>query len=100
AGLFVHTGKIVGMVTPSRPKEVFLAFLDLLDASVPEGQVIHLVLDNLNTHRGQPIETWLAAHPSRLVVYYLPFHASWLSQFQLWFNTLQRRCIRLGDFVS
>jgi transposase len=52
AGLFVHTGKIVGTVTPSRPKEVFVAFLDLLDGSVSKGQVIHLVLDNLNTHRG------------------------------------------------
>jgi transposase len=51
------------MVTPSRPKEVFLAFLDLLDASVPEGQVIHLVLDNLNTHRGKHIGAWLAGQP-------------------------------------
>jgi transposase len=100
AGLFVHTGKIVGMVTPSRPKEIFLAFLDLLDASVPKGQVIHLVLDNLNTHRGQHIDSWLAAHPGRLAIYYLPFHASWLNQIELWFNTLQRRCLRLGDFSS
>lgn len=100
AGLFVHSGKIVGMVTPRRPREVFLAFLDLLDASVPRGHVIHLVLDNLNTHRGQHIEAWRNAHPGRLQIYYLPFHASWLNQIELWFNTLQRRCLRLGDFSS
>ena len=100
AGLFVHTGKIVGMVTPRRPKEVFLDFLNLLDAHVPSGQVIHLVLDNLNTHRGAHIDTWRVAHPCRLVIYYLPFHASWLNQIELWFNTLQRRCLRLGDFHS
>jgi len=100
AGLFVHTGKIIGMVTLSRPKEVFLDFLNLLDAHVPKGQVIHLVLDNLNTHRGSHIEAWLAAHPGRLTIYYLPFHASWLNQIELWFNTLQRRCLRLGDFPS
>lgn len=100
AGLFVHTGRIVGMVTPSRPKEVFVAFLDLLDASVPRGQVIHLVLDNLNTHRGQHIDDWLAAHRGRLAIYYLPFHASWLNQIEIWFGTLQRRCLRLGDFAS
>lgn len=100
AGLFVHTGKVIGMVTPTRPKEVFLAFLDLLDATVAQGQVIHLVLDNLNTHRGSHIEAWLAAHPGRLAIYYLPFHASWLNQIELWFNTLQRRCLRLGDFAS
>jgi transposase len=100
AGLFVHTGKIVGMVTPRRPKEVFVDFLDLLDATVAKGQVIHLILDNLNTHRGPHIETWLAAHPGRLAIYYLPFHASWLNQIELWFNTLQRRCLRFGDFIS
>jgi putative transposase len=100
AALFVHTGTILGMVTPNRPKEVFIAFLDLLDASVPAGQTIHLVLDNLNTHRGTHIADWLAAHPGRLEIYYLPFHASWLNQIELWFNTLQRRCLRFGDFSS
>lgn len=100
AGLFVHTGKVIGMVTPRRPKEVFLEFLTLLDANVPNGQVIHLVLDNLNTHRGAHIQSWLSAHPGRLQIYYLPFHASWLNQIELWFNTLQRRCLRRGDFHS
>jgi transposase len=100
AGLFVHTGRGIGMVTPRRPKEVFLAFLALLDATVPAGRVIHLVVDNLNTHRGEHIEAWRAAHPGRLQIYYLPFHASWLNQIELWFATLSRRCLRLGDFRS
>jgi hypothetical protein len=30
AGLFVHSGKIVGMVTSRRPNEVFVDFLNLL----------------------------------------------------------------------
>ncbi len=42
----------------------------------------------------------MAAHPGRLAIYYLPFHARWLSQIELWFNTPQRRCLRLGDFHS
>ena len=100
AAFFVHTGRVLGMVTPRRPKEVFLAFLDLLDVNVPPSQVIHLVLDNLNTHRGEHIEAWRAAHPGRLEIYYLPFHASWLNQIELWFTTLSRRCLRLGDFHS
>lgn len=100
AGLFVHTGEILGLVTPTRPKDVFLAFLDLLDGKVPDGQRIHLIVDNLNTHRGKHIDAWRAAHPDRLVVCYLPFHASWLNQIELWFNTLQRRCLRRGNFAS
>jgi transposase len=100
AALFVHTGQVLGMVTQTRPKAVFLEFLDLLHAHIPQGQVIHLVLDNLNTHRGQHIESWLAQHPGRLRIYYLPFHASWLNQIEIWFNTLQRDCLKLGDFPT
>lgn len=33
------------------------------------------------------------------MIHYLPFHASWLNQIALWF-TLQRRCLRRGDFAS
>jgi transposase len=100
AALFVHTGRVVGMVTLRRPKEVFVAFLDLLDAEVPAGRVIHLVLDNLNTHRGPHIDDWLSAHPGRLRIYYLPIHASWPNQIELCFGTISRRCLRLGDFAS
>lgn len=32
--------------------------------------------------------------------YYLPFQASWLSQIELWFRTLKRRCLAGGDFTS
>jgi putative transposase len=35
AAFFVHTGRVLALVTPRRPKEVFLAFLDLLDVNVP-----------------------------------------------------------------
>ena len=35
AAFFVHTGRVLGMVTPRRPKEVFLAFLDLLMSTSP-----------------------------------------------------------------
>jgi len=100
AGLFAHTGEIFGMVTPRRPREVFVAFLDLLHSKVPEGKVIHLIVDNLNTHRGAHIDAWQTAHPGRLEIYYLPFHASWLNQIEMWFNTLQRRCLKRGDFAS
>jgi transposase len=100
AGLEVSTGRIIGRLTPRRPKQEFIAFLDLLDAQVPAGQVIHGVVDNLNTHRGDLVEAWKHDHPGRLELHYLPFYASWLNQIELWFNTLQRRCLKRGDFVS
>jgi hypothetical protein len=35
-----------------------------------------------------------------MVFHYLPFYASWLNQIEMWFGTLQRRCIKRGDFRS
>ncbi|MGH9122868.1 MAG: IS630 family transposase, partial [Acidimicrobiales bacterium] len=100
AGLDVHTGRVLGLVTPRRPAPVFVAFLDLLDAHVPPGQVIHAVVDNLNTHSGAAVAAWQAAHPDRLQLHYLPFYASWLNQIEMWFSTQERRLLRRGDFAS
>jgi transposase len=100
AALEVHTGRILGQVYPRRRREEFVAFLDRLHAEVPAGQVIHLVLDNLNIHRGPHVDEWLICHPGRVAFHFLPFHASWLNQIEIWFNTLQRRCLRRGDFRS
>jgi transposase len=100
AGLNVHTGQVLGLVTPRRPASVFIAFLDLLDTEVPPGQVIHAVVDNLNTHSGPAVKAWQEAHPGRLQLHYLPFYASWLNQIEMWFATLTRRLLRRGDFTS
>jgi transposase len=67
---------------------------------VPQGQVIHAVVDNLNTHKGPAVAAWQAAHPGRLELHYLPFYASWLNQIEMRFATLQRRLLRRGNFVS
>jgi transposase len=100
AALEVHTGRVFARTFPRRRREEFIAFLDLLHTEVPPGQVIHLVLDNLNIHGGPHVEAWKAHHPGRAVFHFLPFHASWLNQIELWFNTLRRRCLRRGDFSS
>lgn len=100
AGFEVATGKLLGLVTPNRPAAVFIEFIDLVHAHVPEGQVIHMVADNLNTHKGQEVRDWQAAHPGRLQMHYLPFYASWLNQIEMWFATLVKRLLRRGDFPS
>ncbi len=37
AALFVHTGQVLGLITPNRPSEVFTQFLDLLHTH-PDGR--------------------------------------------------------------
>jgi len=100
AGLAVHTGQVLGLVTPNRPATVFTALLDQLDAHVPDDQVIHAVVDNLNTHHGPTFHARQTSHPGRLQLHYLPFCASWLDQIEPCFRTVVRRLLRHGDFAS
>ena len=97
AALFVHTGRVLGMITPNRPAQVFVAFLDRLHAEVAPDQIIYLICDNLNTHKGPLVRSWMEEHPGRIRFFYLPNYASWLSQIELWFNSLQRFCLELAD---
>jgi transposase len=100
AGFEVATGKVLGLVTASRPAAVFVLFLGLLHAHVPADKVIHVIVDNLNTHCGPAVRDWIADHPGRVQMHYLPFYASWLNQIEMWFATLRRRLLRRGDFPT
>jgi hypothetical protein len=46
-------------------------FLDTIDANVPAGLDVHLVLDNYGTHKTAAIHRWLLKHP-RLHVHFTP----------------------------
>ena len=88
------TGKVLGRCTARRKREDFLAFLDLVAAAYPQRRV-HVVLDNLNTHKdsrkGAFITDWNRAHGDRFVFHYTPTHGSWLNQVELWFGLVSRQ---------
>jgi len=73
-------------------------FLDLLDEQLPEAVTrVHLVCDNVTTHRGSKVRTWLAAHP-RWTIHHPPVHCSWMNQIEQWFSILARKRLRMPDF--
>jgi transposase len=37
------------------------------------------VCDNVSTHHGKEVRTWLAKHP-RIVMHFTPVHCSWMNQ--------------------
>ena len=43
----------------------FLNFLKEIDAQVPEGLDIHIVMDNYATHKTPQIKAWLARRPDQ-----------------------------------
>jgi transposase len=99
----IRTGQVLGRMRIRRTREDFLSFMDLVANRYRQGRV-HVVLDNLNTHkdsrRGAFITDWNKAHQDRFLFHYTPTHGSWLNQVELWFSILTRRVLRYGEFPT
>jgi len=63
AALDVASGKVIADLTERHRADEFRRFLNLIDRSVPDGLDVHLVLDNVATHKTPEIHRWLVRHP-------------------------------------
>ena len=62
------------------------------------GREIHVVLDNLNTHKPKE-DRWLKRHP-QVRFHFIPTYSSWLNQVEVWFSILSRQALRGASFTS
>ena len=62
------------------------------------GREIHVVLDNLNTHKPKD-DRWLKRHPL-VHFHFTPTYSSWLNQVEIWFSILSRQALRGASFTS
>ena len=92
------TGHVTAECRPRRTGDDFLAFMDKVVAG-RAGQDVHVIMDNLSTHRGEKVDAWLAEHP-HVTFHYTPVGCSWLNQVETWFNIITKQSIRRGTFVS
>ena len=60
---------------------------------------IHIVLDNLATHKTPAIKRWLAKRP-RFHFHFTPTHASWLNLVERFFGLLTEHALRRGSHTS
>jgi transposase len=97
AALDVGTGTVSGMHAQRRRRSEFLAFMNQVIADYPE-QEIHVVLDNLNTHKPKH-DRWLQRHRN-VHFHFTPTHASWLNQVETWFSILSRQALAHSSFRS
>jgi len=95
AALEVATGVIRGKTTQTKKRVDFQAFMDDIVAEQPENRQIHVILDNLNTHKKN--DDWLAAHPN-VTFHFTPTGASWLNQVEIWFGIFQRKALKNASF--
>ena len=95
AALDIATGQVIGKCFPRHRAAEFRRFLDEIEANVPKGLDVHLVMDNYATHKTPLIRSWLAKRP-RWHVHLTPTSSSWLNQVERFFALLTDKKIRRG----
>ncbi len=92
AALAVHTGEITARTVARNDSQTFLRFLKHLDRKYRNVE-IHLVMDNLATHKSAVVRQWLDKK-RKFHVHYTPTYASWLNQIEIWFSIMSRRLLK------
>jgi transposase len=99
AALNTRTGEVIGQTAARHTSDEFLAFLHTVVDTQPRRREIHIILDNLATHKTQKVRTFLATHP-RVTLHFTPTYSSWLNQVELWFAKIERDILARGIFSS
>jgi transposase len=99
AAMDVATGVTISSCYRRHRHQEFLRFLNEIDANLPAGFDVHLVMDNYGTHKVAKVRTWLLRHP-RYHVHYTPTSGSWLNLVERLFAELTERCVRRGSHTA
>jgi transposase len=97
AALNVASGLVHAGHYRRRRRREFLDFMNELISKYPDKE-LHVVLDNLNTHKPKE-DRWLKAYPN-VHLHFIPTHSSWLNQIECWFSILSRSSLRGASFTS
>ena len=99
AALNVLDDRVVGRCMQRHRHQEFVRFLNAVEASVPAGKLIHLILDNYAVHKHPKVIEWLGRHP-RWTFHFTPTSASWINAVEGFFAKLTRRRLKRGVFHS
>lgn len=101
AAFEVRTGRVVAECRNRRTQADLLEFMERVAESYP-GVKVHVIWDNLNTHRAYE-KAWKPfnqRHGGRFQFHFTPIHASWVNQVELWFGIYTRRVLKNASFNS
>jgi transposase len=99
AALNVATGEVLGKAARRHTSAQFVAFLTEVVSAQPAGKEIHVICDNVSSHKTNAVQTFLAGHPN-VSIRYTPMYSSWLKQVENWLARIQRDVITRGVFTS
>src|SRR6195256_3347850 len=99
AALNVLEGNVIGRCMQRHRHQEFIRFLNAIEAEIPAGKIIHVVLDNYATHKHPKVRAWLARHP-RFIFHFTPTSCWWLNAVEGFFAKLTKRRLKRGVFRS
>src|SRR6266487_2592554 len=99
AAFNIADGTVISELHRQHRAVEFKKFLIAIDKAVPAGLGVHLICDNLATHKTPAINDWLARHP-RFRLHFTPTGSSWINQVERWFGYLTDQLIRRGVHKS
>ena len=101
AAMNVATGEVLTDLRTGHTGADVLRFFKQIDASIPRGLDVHVVLDNLSAHSTPEIKAWLAhKNRRRWHLHPTPTSSSWLNLVERWFKELTDKRLRRGIFTS
>lgn len=100
AALSVASGKVIGACADRHRHQEYIKFLKLVDRRCPKGMQLHLIVDNLSSHKTKEVQQYLGERAERFVVHYTPTHSSWLNMVERWLAEITTKSIRRGSWAS
>ena len=87
AALEIATGKVITDIRARHTSADFVAFLNKVNRNVPADFDVHVILDNLSTHKTPTVHSWLLRH-RRFHFHFTPTYGSWMNLVERWFSAL------------
>jgi transposase-like protein/transposase len=99
AAFDITDGTVISQIQRRHRAAEFKKFLVTIDKAVPAPLDVHLICDNLATHKTPAIQDWLAKH-RRFHLHFTPTGSSWINQVERWFGFLTDQLLKRGVHKS
>lgn len=81
------TGTVITDLRTTHTAKDFIAFLGQIDREVPDDLEVHVILDNLATHKTPAVHGDRCAQPD-FHFHFTPTYGSWMNLVERWFSAL------------
>jgi transposase len=99
AAFNVLDGTVIGRNMKRHRHQELIRFLNTIEADVPLGKSMHVILDNHAAHKHPKVHQWLNRH-ERFTFHFTPTSCSWLNAVEGFFAKLTKRRLKRGVFIS